>query len=113
MRIRCTSLDDFWANLHGTQGIYRESVWCDVTRIPIAHTGGRPNAWEVNFQASAIIEDLDGSQSLVECGLMTGVVNTARDGTTEGQDKADALREDLRGRCEAAGWCLRPGMLDA
>lgn len=112
MKVKCFDLRDFLENLESADSLFQRAVYADITRQPIAHSAGVACAWEICFQASAVVCYADGSEVLVDCGQLTGVVNRARNGTDEGQTVADGLLSQLRDACERHGWTLRPGILD-
>jgi hypothetical protein len=114
MRVKCTSLDDFITNLESDYmpELFRNQVFVDITQVAIAHVGNQPNAWDIYFHASALVEFADETGFLLECGVRTGIVNTARNGTTEGMTAALELRERLVQYCASRNWKVCPGSLD-
>lgn len=115
MRVQCSSIDDFLANLNKCGGtVLNGTVFVDESRRP-AH-GQHPNVsvrWIVEIQASAVVELPDNrGEFLLQAGEECGLDYTDATQEFDGSDRAAELRGQLEGYCESRQLSLLPGIVD-
>lgn len=110
MRVSCSTLDDFLANME-CGDLPLKIVFCERTRRPLGESV-KPVRWAVMFSASTVVER-DSVQYLVQYGESCGVDYEDATQDRGGSEQADELRHRLASWCESKGVRLLPGVLDA
>lgn len=112
MRITCTTIDAFIANLEGN-GVFNRTVY--VSESLHSMNAGKPvreaTSVMVVFQASAVVEFESDGEALLECGIECGVNRLTADGNTEGSEEKDRIRSQLEDYCKARDLQIKPGLL--
>ncbi len=116
MRVTCRATHEFVENLiaamQSGESVLRKTVHVDTTRQPLGGSKRESMAFDVVFQASAVLELPDGGEYILEAGEDCG--RDLLDGEEElnGTERAAELRGLVRGCCEANGLSVRPGLID-
>ena len=112
MRIVCTDLSSFLANLDGVRA-YRDVVYYECSDRPInGKSRHDATSFEVFYQLSTVLEFADGGQALLVCGINCGIDRTTGDGGLEGSASRKVMHEKLERYCSSNKLKLLPGVLD-
>jgi len=111
MRIKCYSVESFLSNLID-QNVFQKTVFVNRSCVPLGNNPRDSVSFDINIQASAVIEYDDGGQALVECGEFCGVDRHTGDGDDGGTRKQIELYEALVNFCSQRDLVVKPGVLD-
>lgn len=113
MRVICTTLDDFIANLRmePPSAVLQQAVRASVSSRPLDGDKQKAVKFNVVFQASAVVNLDDGGQYLLDYGEDCGI--DYRDSSQEfvGTQRANELKIKLTEFCDDQGLKIRPGVI--
>ena len=70
VRVTCQNVEEFIENLDSAESVFRNPVWCSVTRRAEDEDGV---TFTIGFQASAVLNFDDESQVLLDVGVRCGM----------------------------------------
>jgi len=113
MRVSCTSVDDFLANLEieGKAHVYREVVHVNICSRPLDGNKRDSAKFEVILQASAVIDTEDGGQFLLEVGENMGIDYNDASQEFAGSEAAGEANKRIYEVCNNLGLMVRPGII--
>lgn len=104
MIVECHSVEDFLANLHQA-----ESLFTGVIRVNIHRREIKELVFEVNLQASAVVNMEDGNY-LLQYGEITGSDYEDGDQEAKGTERAEEIKREIREYAAVREWPVLPGV---
>lgn len=112
MRVTTETLDEFFERIDNDPHVFQNAISASTIKKPINGTRYDALAFEVIFQASAVVIVQGRSEYLLEIGLHCGKDRLDGEPDLEGSNRADEYKQRIKEYAEKMGFKVLPGLID-